>query len=333
MLIVTIPFRFMVAGFLQRERAASPRVFAGLSDTDALLTMGVLAKSGDELRPTLAGVMALGRHPQRFFPRANITFAVFPGLNREELSQDGARFIDSRTIIGSIPVMVSEALAGVRRNMKVASFIENGARRDVAEYPELAIREAVANALMHRDYSPEGLGSQVQINMFSDRIEIMNPGGLYGTVTVDNIGEYGASSSRNQYLSRILESTPYPEDVAETGYVVENKGTGYAQMQASLRANGLPAAEPEDSLSMFVLRIYKKVEAQKSDIAVSFSGANAAILNLIDSLGAASSSDVAEALNTSAATAYRRLKKLVDEGVLGRIGSGRNVRYVRKQEG
>lgn len=327
----------LVDGFLKRERAASPRVFAGLSDDDALLTMGVVGKGANgESKPTLAGLMALGRHPQKYFPRANVTFAVFPGVSKEELAEDGARFLDSRTVIGPIPVMVAETLAAARRNMKVASYVEGGSRRDVSEYPEVAIREAVANALMHRDYSPEGLASQVQINMYADRLEVMSPGGLFGTVTVDNIGKYGASSSRNQHVSRILESTPYPEGYPERGYVVENKGTGFAQIQTALKKQGMGPAEPEDSLSLFVVTMRKKPAHAEGPVAAPASVALEgkmgkdleSIVNIARSKGSVSTTEAAAALGVSPATAYRRIKALINGGVLvSDGGQGRAARY------
>lgn len=355
--------------FLKRERALSPRVFASLSDEDALLSMGIVAKGTDkQLHPTLAGLMALGRHPQKYFPRANVTFAVFPGISKEELAKDGARFLDSRTIIGSIPVMVAETLVALRRNMKVTSYVEGGFRHDVFDYPELAVRELVANALMHRDYSPEGLGSQVQVNMYADRIEVINPGGLYGMVTVDNIATYGASSSRNQFLSRILESVPYPSGYSETGYVVENKGTGFAQVQAALKQQGLMPAKPSDSLSFFAVTVMKrrdgqtassfdntdKKETDKANDAPEIAKGNlvnnvfdsksstmknakmvdkidndeAILLNAVHEDGTISTSQAAKLLKTSSATAFRRIKNLVDKGVFVSAGRhGRSTHY------
>lgn len=329
----------LVSGFLRRERAASPRVFSGLSDEDALLTMGVTGRGPDgAVKPTLAGLMALGRHPQKHFPRANVTFAAFPGSSKEELAEDGARFLDSRTIIGSIPVMVAETLVAIRRNMKTTSYIEGGSRRDVSEYPEVAIREAVANALMHRDYSPEGLASQVQVNMYDDRIEIVSPGGLYGTVTVDNIGKYGASSSRNQYLSRILESAPYPEGYPEKGYVVENKGTGFAQIQAALKKRGMAPAVPEDSLSLFAVTMRKKQSSKPKLVVASapitleskMEDEMQAIMNAVDAKGFISTSEVSTLLGVSTATAYRRIRDLVNKGMLKPTErQGRSARYMR----
>lgn len=326
----------LVEGFLRRERAASPRVFAGLSDEDALLTMGVIKDDGGVLRPTLAGLMALGRHPQKYFPRTNVTLAVFPGSSKESLAEDGARFLDSKTVIGSIPVMVSETLAVVRRNMKTASYVTGGARHDVPEYPEVAIREAVANALMHRDYSPEGLASQVQVNVYADRIEVINPGGLYGMVTVDNIGKYGASASRNQHLSRILESAPYPQGYPEQGYVVENKGTGFAQIQASLKSNGMPPAEPEDGLSLFAITIRKAQTGSQADEAPENTVSSNApeqelgiVMDAAKSRGSISTAEASALLGVSSATAYRRIRDLIEDGLLKPAGKqGRSIRYV-----
>ena len=214
----------LLSGFLARERATSSHVFENLSGEDILLALGA-AKRDDAgtVRPTLAGLMALGHHPQGHFPCANVAFIAFWGPKSDPLV--GGRFLGSRT--------------------------------DVPEYPEVAIREAVANALMHRDYSPEVLGFQVQVNMFADRIEIISPGGLFGMVTVDNIGTYGASSSRNQFLSHILESVPYPEGYPERGFVVENKGTGFAQIQGSLRNQGMRPAHLQAGPSHFRLTMWK----------------------------------------------------------------------------
>nr|WP_256376350.1 ATP-binding protein [Collinsella acetigenes] len=178
------------------------------------------------------------------------------------------------------------------------------------------------------------MASQVQVNMFDDRIEVVSPGGLYGTVTVDNIGEYGSSSSRNQFLSRILESTPYPEDSPEHGYVVENKGTGFVQIQAALKNQGMNPAEPADSISLFVVTMRKKAGV---GAAPSFSkalggaakGESDPILDFVRANGSAASSEISEVLGVSRSTANRRIKKLVKLGALTTNGGqGRSIRYL-----
>ena len=196
-----------------------------------MLDLHVAKHDGDVLRPTLAGLMAMGKFPQKFFPRLNVTFAVFPGIDKSAPRDGGRRFLDSQTIVGPIPYMIEDVLAAVSRNMRTGAVIEGAFRNDVPDYPPVAVREAVANALMHRDYSPESRGSQVRVNMFADRLEVLNPGGLYGDVTIDSLGVSGASSARNQFLSNILETTPFPDG----GYVVENRGTGYQEIEERLR--------------------------------------------------------------------------------------------------
>jgi ATP-dependent DNA helicase recG-like protein len=73
-----------------------------------------------------------------------------------------------------------------------------------------AQREAVVNALVHRDLSASARGTQVQVEMYPDRLVIRNPGGLFGLVMVDNLGEEGISSARNATLIKILEGVPLP---------------------------------------------------------------------------------------------------------------------------
>ena len=153
--------------------------------------------------------------------------------------------------------MISELMVALRRNVRVSSKVEGAFRIDRPEYPETAVREAVANALMHRDYSPDGCASQVQVTMYDDRIEILSPGGLCRAMTVDRLGELGVSFPRNQALANILRATPYAEGFAEVGSVVENKGTGYFQIRSSLREANMPEPVAIDHITAFEVALYK----------------------------------------------------------------------------
>ena len=115
----------LLEGFMRRQRADSPRAFKGMSDEELLEALCVTARDGEGIvRPTLAGLMALGRFPQRYFPRACLSFTVIPGTSKADVSAEGLRFLDSREIVGPIPVMISELMVALRRNVRVSSKVE-----------------------------------------------------------------------------------------------------------------------------------------------------------------------------------------------------------------
>src|SRR5208283_5011026 len=105
-------------------------------------------------RPTLAGLLTFGKHPQEFLPQLVITFLQHYGTTDTEKTPRGERFLDNRKFEGPIPEMVSDAANHVLASIRKSSLIEGLFRRDIPEYPEEAVREAVLNAVAHRDYSP-----------------------------------------------------------------------------------------------------------------------------------------------------------------------------------
>ena len=107
------------------------------------------------------------------------------------------------------------------------------------EYPEEAVREAIVNAVAHRDYSPYARGSQIRIQMFADRLEVQSPGGLFGPVNEENLEE--TMSTRNQLLMRLLE---------EVG-LVENRGSGIRAMIAAMREARLEPPRFHDTRNYF----------------------------------------------------------------------------------
>jgi ATP-dependent DNA helicase RecG len=111
--------------------------------------------------------------------------------------------------------------------MRVASRIIGPGREDRWEIEPEVIREAIVNALMHRDYSPQARGTQVQIEVYPDRVAVTSPGGLFGNVRLETLGQSGTSSSRNARLAALLQETGDPI----TGRpVAENRGSGVRMM-------------------------------------------------------------------------------------------------------
>lgn len=199
--------------------------------------------------PTLAAVMNFGIYPQGFFPQLGITAIVVPGTELGATDSDSARFIDNKRIEGTIPVMVEEALNFCRRNMKVKTIIdkETGLRRDRTEYPIDALREAILNAVVHRDYSIHTEGTPVQLDFFTDRLEIHSPGCLYGRMSVEQLG-----------VARPDLRNPALAVMAETLTAAEHRYSGIPTMRRAMKEHGLPEPKFENRRNEFVVTFYNR---------------------------------------------------------------------------
>lgn len=206
--------------------------------------------------PTLAGLMLLGEYPQEFFPQLSVTAMVVQGKEIGELGEEGERFVDNKRIEGTIPQMLDGTLAFVRRNMKMKTIItEEGNRADKPEYPIKAIREIILNALVHRDYSAHTDRSPVRLVLYEDRLELENPGGLYGRITIDDLGKASADT-RNPYLAGALEI------MIDT----ENRFSGIPTVILELKKAGMPAPVFIDRRGVFKVIFYKKEVIQDKDV-------------------------------------------------------------------
>lgn len=181
--------------------------------------------------PTLAGLMTFSKYPQTYFPQLCITAVSLPGTEQGTVGNDGERFIDNKRITGAIPDMLEEAVEFVRRNSRTKTIInDNGQRVDKTEYPIKAVREAILNALVHRDYSIHTENVPIRIEMYRDRMEITNSGGLYGKISIDALGKV-RPETRNAALANILELLK----------VTENRYSGIPTMRNEFANAGLPA--------------------------------------------------------------------------------------------
>jgi ATP-dependent DNA helicase RecG len=207
---------------------------------ERLLALEILSRDGDLLHPTLAGLLAFGTWPQKYYPSLMITFVRYVSTDRSQKGSRGERFMDNAQFDGRMEEMVGEAVGRCLMNMRQSTLIEGILHRDIPEYPEEAVREALINAIAHRDYSPYMLGSQVRIEMFADRLEIMTPGGLFGPVNESNLES--TQSTRNQLLMRIL---------SEIG--LENRGSGIEAMLTSLREAHLEPPRFQDTRTYFTV--------------------------------------------------------------------------------
>lgn len=211
-------------------------------------------------KPTVAALMLFSVYPQAYFPQLCITAVSVPGKEMSATGSVGERFIDNKRIEGSITQMLNDALIFVRKNMKVKTIIdsETGMRNDRTEYPVIAVRELVLNALIHRDYSIHTESAPITITMYSDRMEIENPGGLYGRMTLDSLG-FVSADTRNPYIAGALEI------MGET----ENRYSGIPTIRSAMKNAGLPQPVFVNNRGVFKAILYNEIVSEKgnSDIA------------------------------------------------------------------
>ncbi|WP_366180241.1 ATP-binding protein [Actinomyces timonensis] len=235
---------------IARLRSTGSRALGGLSPDDRVGALKRINAATADGRPTLAGYLALGIYPQQELPQVVIDVTVHPGIVK---SQDPAtRFLDRRMCDGPLPTAIQDAVATVMRNLGTARVVDGARGQDLPEIPEEVVRETIANAAMHRDYSTYVRGQQVAVDVYPDRVEVSNPGGFYGDRTKDNVAE-GYSTSRNPSLVKLLQVVPMPDGVST---VCENQGSGVALMVDTMRKRGLPAPDySASSIDHVVVRL------------------------------------------------------------------------------
>ncbi len=230
--------------YLLKRRLNRPNL-AAVSE-EQLYELTGLKKEGQF---TLTAALLFSLYPQAYFPQLGIIASRVPGTEMGEVDGKGQRFLDSKRIEGSLPEMLEGAVSFLRNNMRIAVRIdkETGRRQDLPEYPIDALREAVLNALVHRDYSTHTENMPIQLTMFYDRVEIRNPGGLYGRLTVDQLGKV-QPDTRNPALITAMEAMGQ----------IENRYSGIPRIRRAMEEARLPEPVFRDDRREFSVCLYNR---------------------------------------------------------------------------
>jgi ATP-dependent DNA helicase RecG len=232
----------VVDDYLERLRKERPEARYSRQPRDkAMRTLRIVRDVEGVPRPTLAGLLMFGGAPEVVEPQLMISFVQYAGTDERAQGPGGERFLDNKQFAGPVPDMIDATEAYVIGRIRTRTLIDGLFRREIPEYPRAAIREALVNAIAHRDYSPYARGSQVQVKLFSDRLEITSPGALYGNVTLERLEE--SQSARNAQLVRMMQ------DVR----LVENRGSGIDSMVEAMRVAGLEPPRFHDDRNQFTV--------------------------------------------------------------------------------
>lgn len=235
--------------FIKQER---PNLSRNVTDADILELMGVTING----IPSLAGVLTFSLYPQTWFPQLCITAVSIPGTEIGETDEDDARFLDNRRITGSIPDMLDAGVEFVRKNIRTKTIInEEGKRSDRPEYPLKAVREAILNALLHRDYSIYTENTPVSIEIYRNRLCVISKGSLYGGGSVQQLGKT-RPETRNPVLTNMLEILK----------ITENRYSGIPTIYRELRRAALPEPEFDDKRGLFSITFWNHSDPLGSDI-------------------------------------------------------------------
>lgn len=169
--------------------------------------------------------------------------ARFSGIDKTE-------FIDRLDIDGTVLDAIAEVPKFIRRNTRLASKIETMIRQDIPEYPEVAVREVLLNAVAHSDYSLTGM--RIMVAVFDDRMEIQNPGMLPFGMTIEDL-KAGVSKVRNRVIVRVLGALG----------MVEEWGSGYKRVIDACRTGGYPEPEWQELGSALRVVFYPHPDAAK----------------------------------------------------------------------
>lgn len=259
-------------------------------------SLGLAIRQHTKSYPTHAGILLFSQHRLRWFPDAVIRCVCFADETHEEI-------IDQQVIRAPLIDAHEEVLAFIRRNTKMRAKINASKREDIPQYPPQAVREALINAIVHADYSLKGSG--IQIAIFSDRIEITNPGVLPYGQTME-LALSGVSRMRNRTVGRVFREIK----------LIEQLGTGLKR----------------------IVNVYEKIQAKKplfqemgAHFRVTLYSADVTIIALAaweeqliakltkeTQLG---TTEIAKFWNVTTRTARTRLKKMLEMNFIDRVGT------------
>jgi ATP-dependent DNA helicase RecG len=270
-----------------------------------------------EGRPTAAGIMLFARNPQIFLPQSGVVFVKFPGT--EPRGEDGGAGYGRRDeITGHVARIIERAWSIIWEEMRVGAVVNKLEREDITEYPAFAVREALVNAVAHRDYRLSG--RRIEVRMYSDRLEVISPGSLPGYMTVDNLVE--EHYSRNPRLVRGL---------FQWGYI-EELGLGIDRMIEEMVQAGHPPPQFKATPYSFAVTLYNSRErAAVPKWTRSMNERQARALTYVRESGSITNREYQNLCpDVSAETLRLDLVDLVERGLLLKIGSKKGTYYILK---
>ena len=249
--------------------------------------------------PAIGGLLLFCSSLPELYDFAGFSVSRFKGDTRSDL-------IHSTSLSSSFLYLPEKVMEFVKLYLEKDVHIEELRRKEEYPIPLKAFREAIVNAICHRDYSITGARNKLDI--FSDRVEITSPGILPFGITLSDLG-HGMSEIRNKIIARTFRQAGF----------IEQLGTGISRMQEECRSAGTPQPKFEEVGNFFKVTLFRTKQEMGQEIK--------SVLSLVKKFGPISSREIAKLLDIHQNTALKRLNKLEGEKLLNKKGKGPSVRY------
>ncbi len=305
----------VVEEFIQKRNERTRRPWAG-TPQELLVEIGAC---NDAHEPTVAGVLLFAKYPQQWLPQAGVVFVKFVGT--EPRGDDGlAGYARREELTGPLARVVESLWNLTWGEMAVSAVVKGLERTETYEYPQFAVREALVNAVAHRDYRLKG--RRIEVRMFSDRLEVISPGGLPGFITVDNIVE--EHFSRNPRMVSGL---------FQWGYI-EELGLGIDKMIETMKNAGHQPPHFDAKPYSFTVKLYNarsRANGEPIEITRNVNGRQARALAYVRERGSITNREYRQLCEeVSPETLRLDLVDLVEKGMLLKIGSKKGTYYIIK---
>ncbi len=307
--------RNMIDEYLEKRAERTKRPYDG-EITNLFEEIGAVTPDG---KPTVCGLLLFSDYPQKWLPHSGVVFAKFVGTTPR--GDSGlAGYTRREELIGPVPRLIEATWNLVWSEMAVSAVVKGLEREETFEYPQFAVREALVNAICHRDYRLRG--RRIEVRMFSDRLEVISPGGLPGFITVENIKD--EHFSRNPRLVGGL---------FQWGYI-EELGLGIDRMIEVMEQAGHSPPKFDARPYSFALALHNERKKPKPpEWSRNTNHRQARALQYIRENGSITNREYRGLINTvSAETLRLDLVDMVEKGILTKIGAKKGTYYVLREK-
>ncbi|MCE2470814.1 MAG: putative DNA binding domain-containing protein [Anaerolineae bacterium] len=306
--------REIIDEYLEKRAERSKRVHSG--EINRLLAeIGAITADG---KPTVCGLLLFSDYPQRWLPQSSVVFARFVGTTPRG-EQGLAGYTRREEITGSVPRLIEATWNLVWSEMAISAVVKGLEREETFEYPQFAVREALVNAICHRDYRLRG--RRIEVRMFSDRLEVISPGGLPGFITVENI--------KHEHFSR---NPRLVGGLFHWGYI-EELGLGIDRMMEVMEQAGHSPPRFDARPYSFAVALHnERIRPRVPEWSRDTNHRQARALQYVRDKGSITNREYRSLIHSvSAETLRLDLADLVEKGFLNKVGANKGTHYTLRE--